>query len=65
VNGDAKLGVSGEALLGGASTVLLVLALPLKSVGGFETVFISMLFRPGGLVEGDEKNDAVVFEDDS
>src|SRR5581483_5828508 len=57
--------MSGQLLLGGAPTVLLVLALPLKPVGGFEAVLIAMLLRLRGLVERDEEHDPSILEDET
>jgi hypothetical protein len=50
VNGDAEVNVPGQLLLGGAGTMLLILALPLKSVEGVEAVLVAMLLRLRGFV---------------
>src|SRR5215471_21760447 len=65
MNRDAELDMVSKLLLGGTSTVLLVLGLPLKSLRALEAILVAMLLRLGGLVERDEQHDRVVLEDEA
>src|SRR5262249_52739366 len=65
MNRDAELNVVRKFLLDVSGTVLLVLALPLKSTWTLEPILVAMLLRLGGLVERDEQHDRVVLEDEA